>query len=80
MGESDGVRALLGPGQGLCGRSPGNDCLGIAAGKRRMEWNERKDAVGPILELVRVYEQLRPPSLQVVPGKVTQRAEDGSDG
>ena len=52
----------------------------LQPGKEGWEWNERKDAVGPILELVRVYEQLRPPSLQVVPGKVTQRAEDGSDG
>lgn len=48
--------------------------------KEGWEWNERKDAVGPILELVRVYEQLRPPSLQVVPGKVTQRAEVSNDG
>ena len=52
----------------------------LQPGKEGWEWKERKDAVGPILELVRVYEQLRPPSLQVVPGKVTQRAEVSNDG
>ena len=34
--------------------------------KEGWEWNERKDVVGSIRELVRVYEQLTPPSLQVV--------------
>ena len=52
----------------------------LAPGEEGWSWNERQDAIGPILELVRVYEQLRPPSLQVVPAKVTQRVEDSSDG
>jgi len=47
----------------------------LEPGPEGWEWIERRDSIAPILELVRIYEQLRPPSLQVVPAKVTQRAE-----
>jgi hypothetical protein len=52
----------------------------LEPGPEGWEWIERRDSIAPILELVRIYEQLRPPSLQVVPAKVTQRAEGETNG
>lgn len=52
----------------------------LEAGDEGWEWTERSESIGSILELVRVYEQLRPPSLQIVPAKVGQREEDRDDG
>lgn len=36
-------------------------------------WNERPDYIGAILELTKVYEQTRPPSIQTVPGEVLNK-------
>jgi len=36
-------------------------------------WNERPDHIGAILELTKVYEQTRPPSIQTVPGEVLNK-------
>ena len=52
----------------------------LEPGESGWSWNERTDSIDSILELVRVYEQTRPPSLQIVPAKVTQRAEGGNNG
>lgn len=45
----------------------------IVPGADGWVWNERPDIVSPVLELVQIYEQARPPSIQIVPGEILNR-------
>jgi hypothetical protein len=42
----------------------------LAPGESGWNWTEKPESVDEILELVKVYEQKRPPSIQLLPGKV----------
>lgn len=46
----------------------------LVPGEEDWEWRERSEYADRIVELVRVYEQTRPPSIQSVPGSVLNQA------
>lgn len=50
----------------------------LMPGESGWTWTEKPEHVAEILELVKVYEQKRPPSIRLVPGKVMNKA--GGEG
>lgn len=53
----------------------GNAAWELTPGEGGWVWKERDEYAARILELVDVHEQNRPPSIQVVPGAITNRLE-----